>query len=402
LKREALRGKPGNLPLLSEHRYAVLSLPKENQQQEVAMERYYKFRIYPTAKQMDLIQKTYTYSCYIYNHYLDKNLELRQEGQPILDYNGCMKDLVQLKKLIVWLGEVDSTVFRSCLWDLSRAFENGQTRPEHRKVSQSSRSYQSLSNNSNIRIADSRLQMPKLGPIKIKGLQAIEGLIASAKMEWTDPKHCYAVLRCINLPEKTSMTKRAIGIDLGLKDLCITSDGDKVPRPDLDKACRRLKKEQSRLDRKPVDSRNAAKAQAKVDKAKKKIANKKLDYCHKISSRLVNQADVIVAEDLDIQAMLKNPRLYRQIRNFGWTLLIHQLSYKTRLQGKIFLQVSQYFPSSQICSACGQQNPVLKNLAVREWTCPQCQTRHDRDINAAINIRNEGLRVLGLARKESA
>ena len=190
-------------------------------------------------------------------------------------------------------------------------------------------------------------------------------------------------------------TGTIVGIDLGIKDLLITSDGDKFENPKtLYKYEKKLAKEQRKLAKKKISSNNRNKQRIKVAKIYEKITNIREDYLHKISHKLIQDNQLIVSENLKISNMVKNHNLAKSILDCSWYELTRQLEYKAEWNGRKYVKIDTYFPSSQTCNVCGYKNSDTKDLSVREWDCPKCHTHHDRDVNAAINILNEGLRII--------
>ena len=189
-----------------------------------------------------------------------------------------------------------------------------------------------------------------------------------------------------------------VGIDLGIKDLLITSDGKKFDNIRITKKYeKKLAKEQRKLAHKVKESKNWNKQRIKVARVYEKIRNTRIDNLHKISHKLISENQVIVSEDLAVSNMVKNHNLAKAIFDCGWYELTRQLKYKSDWNNRLYIKIGRFVKSSQTCNVCGYINPETKNLSVREWVCPICGTVHDRDINAAINILNEGLRILNIA-----
>ena len=206
----------------------------------------------------------------------------------------------------------------------------------------------------------------------------------------------YVSLCCTEVEAKQyKSTGNAIGIDLGLKEFAIISNGDKIENPKyLKKSLQKLAKLQRGLSRKARGGSNWNKARIKVARMQERTANQRKDFLQKLSTQLIRDYDVICIEDLQVQNMVKNHRLAQAISDVSWSEFVRQLEYKAKWHDREVVKINTFYPSSQLCSVCGYKNAHTKDLSVREWTCPDCKTKHDRDINAARNILNEGLRLL--------
>lgn len=362
----------------------------------------YKYRIYPNKKQEELIQKTFGCCRFIYNNCLNiKITKYKEEGLSLskIDLNNyCNRELkIQYK----WLKEIDKFALTNSIYNMNNAFqkffkEHGGY-PKFKSKRNNKKSYKTnfVNNNIEVNFDNNKIKLPKLKWVKAKIHRKFIGKIKSVTISQV-PSGKYYVSILIDAdctPLKYNHNK--IGIDLGIKDLLITSNGDKFDNvKTLKKYENKLSKEQRKLSHKVKGSNNFHKQRIKVARLYEKIHNTRVDYLHKISHKLINENQVIVSEDLSISTMVKNHNMAKSILDCGWHELIRQLEYKAKWNNRDYIKIDRYYPSSQTCSNCGYINKDIKKISIREWICPECNTYHDRDINASINILHKGLRLL--------
>lgn len=376
-----------------------------------------KYRIYPNKNQSILINKTIGCTRFVYNKMLGDFYD-----------NDLITTPAYYKQDYPFLKEVDSLALSNSQMNLKQAFRNYKNnknhfdKPKFKKKSRSKLSYKTNNQKGTIRIENDRLILPKFkAGIKIILHRQIEGLIKSVTIEQV-PSGYYTASILYDVPnnqEETILSKdNIVGIDLGLTHLAITSDNEKYDNPKhFRQLQKKLVKEQRILSRrfennvkervydengdlvetifkKPLkDCKNYQKQKRKVAKIHNKIKNQRLDNLHKVSTKVVKNHDYVVMETLRIHNMIKNRKLSKSIADVGWSTFVNMIKYKCERYGKEFVQIDQWFPSSQICSHCNHKDGK-KALSSREWTCYNCGTHHDRDINAAINIKNKGLEMI--------
>jgi putative transposase len=259
-------------------------------------------------------------------------------------------------------------------------------------------SYKTKLVGNNIEISEKAIKLPKLGFVSARISKQVEGRILNATVSQTSSGKYFVSICCTDVEiSQYESTGAVIGLDLGLKEFCIGSDGQKFENhKHLTKSQTKLAKLQRNLSRKTKGSKNRNKARIKVAKLHEKISNQRTDTLHKLSTQLVKNYDVICIEDLQVKNMVRNHKLAKSISDASWSEFVRQLQYKCDWQpNKALVKVDKFFPSSQLCSSCGAKWSGTKDLGVRDWTCESCGKVHDRDINAATNILAEGIRLLG-------
>ena len=365
----------------------------------------YKYRLYPNKQQIEQIQKTFGCCRFVYNQTLAYRKELyetKKESISRIDCNNWKNKF--LKVQYEWLKEIDKFALDNAVINMDSAYQkffkehNGY--PKFKSKRNNKKSYKTNYTNKNIEVSfeKNKIKLPKLKWVKTKVHREFTGKIKSATIsQGPSGKYFVSILvETEHIPMKEN--DNSVGIDLGIKDLLITSDGEKFDNIRTTKKYEdKLAKEQRKLSHKVKGSKNWNKQRIKIARIHEKIHNTRIDNLHKISHQLISENQVIVSEDLAVSNMMKNHNLAKAISDCGWYELTRQLTYKAEWSGRTYIKIGRYVPSSQTCNVCGFVNKDTKSLSVREWICPVCGTVHDRDINAAINILNEGMKMLNVA-----
>ena len=355
----------------------------------------YKFRIYPTAEQEILLAKHFGCTRFVYNHFLNERKEQYQKDKKSDNYYAQAKSLTGIKKKAEteWLKEVNSQTLQFALRSLDTAFLNFFRGNAQFPKFKSRKHKNSFTVPQNGCVSNGLLFIPKFKDgIKIKLHRDIVGKIGKISISKTPTGKYYVSIFTEQVIENLPKTNKQVGVDLGLKDFVITSDGEKFKNNRYTKKyAKKLKKAQQHLSRKQKGSNGFEKQKLKVAKIHEKIGSCRLDTLHKVSHKLVNEFDVIVCEDLNVKGMIKNHKLSKHIADASWGSFVTLLQYKCDWYGKELVKVNRFYPSSKCCSECGWINQDL-NLSMREWACNSCGVVHDRDINASKNILKEGLK----------
>ncbi|MGI0480179.1 RNA-guided endonuclease InsQ/TnpB family protein [Geminocystis sp. CENA526] len=357
-----------------------------------------KVRIYPDTSQKVLLAKAFGSCRWVWNHFLNLiNETYKATGKGLSSYD-VKKLLPQLKKQedTAWLSETYSQCLQQVCLNLGVAFNNFFEKRAKYPNFKCKHGKQSLQYPANVKVENDCLNVPKIGLIYTKFHRIIEGTIKTVTITKNCCNQYYASILVDDGKDKPEVNSegKAIGIDLGLTHFAITSDGSKFDNPKiLKKHEANLKRKQQQLSRKQKGSNNRNKSRLKVARVHKKITNCREDFLHKLSRRIVNENQVIAVENLNVKGMMQNYCLSKAIQQVGWGQFCTMLKYKAEQEGKVYIEVNRFFPSSKTCHVCLNKIGSLP-LDVRYWTCLKCGTKHDRDINAAINIRDEGLRML--------
>ncbi len=357
-----------------------------------------KVRLYPNKEQQTALAKNFGCCRMVWNYYLEKTNNQYKETGKGLNYNEMAAHLTQLKKQpdYLFLKEATAATLQQSLKNLESAFKNFFQKRARFPKFKSKHQKQSIRYPEGCSIQGNGLKLPKLGIVQARISKTISSKIKSVTLSKTSTDKYFAAILFESDDLTAKKTGKISGIDLGLTSLVTVFDGETYTKVDPIKPTRkyakRLKRRQQALSRKTKGSNNRKKQVKRVAKVHEKIANTRQDFLHKLSRRLVDENQVIVVEDLCVKGLART-KLAKSVLDAGFGMLINFLGYKLeREEGKL-IEVDRFFPSTKLCHCCQLKNNSL-NLSVREWVCPNCQTHHDRDKNAAKNIRKEGIRIL--------
>lgn len=353
----------------------------------------FKYRFYPTHEQAELFLKTFGSVRYVWNHILDWRSKEYSLNKTKINYTKTSSKLTEIKESMSWLYDVSCVPLQqalrhqdiafSCFFAKKSKYPNFKKKGNRQSFELTKSAF--TIKNGQVFIAKSKI------PLNIKWSRSLESEPSSI----TISKDCadrYFISFCCEVEiEPLQKLEKTIGVDLGLKDFAIISDGQKIkPLKSFIKYQKLLKKLQRQHVKKKAGSKNRNKARIKVAKVYNKIADSRKDFLHKLSTKLINENQVISLEDLNISGMIKNHSLAKHIADTSWGEFVRQLKYKAEWYGRTISQISPWFPSSKLCSNCGFKIEKMP-LDIRKWQCPSCEAIHDRDINAAKNINTAGL-----------
>ena len=364
----------------------------------------YKFRIYPNDEQKVLFAKTFGCVRFVYNYWLDRKIKQYAEDKTTVTYIMCAKEMTDMKKTeeYSFLREVDSVALQQSLRHLDTAFHNFFKRPKtgfpkFKSKKSNKKSYSTVCVDGNIAVLNGFLKLPKVGQVKVKQHRDIPSdykLKSVTVIQTPSGKYYASILFDYESQLQEQELHSFLGLDFSMHELYKDSNGNE---PDYlryyRQAEKKLKREQRKLSKMQKGSKNREKQRIKVAKLHEKVANQRKDFLHKQSRQITNAYDCVCIEDLDMKAMSQTLNFGKSVSDNGWGMFVTYLKYKLEEQGKRLVKVDKFFASSQTCSCCGYVNKETKSLAIRTWDCQQCGAHHDRDVNAAINIRNEGIRI---------
>ena len=357
--------------------------------------RAYKYRIYPNREQRNFFARTFGCVRLFYNTSLDDMNKLYKEKKEYKDITPA-----SYKERFPFFKEVDSLALSNAQLNRNKAFKaffRGQNKFPKYKAKRNKQSYSTNNQNGTVYLSEDckYISLPKIKNVRIKMHRKFNGVIKTVTVsKECDNTYYVSILVEKNIETKTKINK-SVGIDLGIKTYIVDSNSKEINNPKyLSKSLAKLAIEQRKLSHMKKDSINRNKQRIKVARLHHRIRNQRNDFLHQLSSKYINENQVIVLEDLDIKQMEQDSTLSRLVADASWSKFVSMLEYKGKWYGRDIIKVPTFYPSSQLCSTCGYQNKEIKDLSIRKWVCPKCGTTHSRDHNASINILNKGLDIL--------
>ena len=367
----------------------------------------YKIRIYPNPMQKEIIEKTFGCTRFVYNYFLSERKEKYEKDKISINAYKQLLELTELKRNYLWLKEVDSIALQKCVFNLDKAFENfyhGKGYPKFRAKGKHD-SYQTeirineykgvIHESIRIDFKKREIILPKLKQVKFRGYRDIKyiyGKIKSATILKEANKYFASVLVETPFVKPQVNPTSIVGLDLGIKDFIVTSNGEKL-KNQVKNYEKRLKGLQKGLSRCKAGSKNRYKMKLKIQRLYLKIRNARKHMIYKLANKILKEDDIIAVENLDVKDMYKVHSIAKHLNKVPMREFLRVLKYKAEWLGKKVIEINRYYPSSQICNRCDYKNKEVKDLSVRKWTCPSCGMEHDRDFNASINIMFEGIKI---------
>ena len=367
----------------------------------------YKLRIYPTDSQRELIEKTFGCTRYIYNNFLAERKNKYEESKTKVHVYEQLHELTDLKREKEWLREIDSCALQACVYNLDDAFQkffkgNGYPKFSAKGVHESFRTNNTLNTYKDKKYESIRIDfnkriitLPKLKEVMFRGYRTtkeIVGKIKSATISKEANKYFVSILVEVPFIKYSINPTSIVGLDLGIKDFIVTSNGEKL-KNEVKINEKRLKGLQKWLSRCKPGSKNRYKVKLKIQRLYLKIRNARKHMIYKLANNILKENDIVSIETLDVKNMYQVHKIAKHLKNIPISEFIRVLKYKSNWLGKKVIEINKYYPSSQCCNRCDYKNEEVKDLSVRKWTCPKCGMIHDRDINASINIMFEGLKI---------
>ena len=367
--------------------------------------RAYKFRFYPDPQQEKLLAQTFGCVRFVYNHILRYRTDAYYQAKAKVNYVGANAKLTEIKQLpeLAFLNDVSSVPLQQCLRNQQTAFKNFFEGRAKYPVFKSKRHRQSAEFTYRaFTFKNGELKLAKCDkPLTIRWSRQLPSDPTTVTVSKDQAGRYFVSCLCEFEPTLLPITDKKVGIDVGIKDLFVTSDGFKSGNPRYTaQHAAKLAKYQRRLAKKKIGSKNRLKAKRKIARIHAKITDCRLDNLHKLSRKLINENQVVCAENLAVKNMIKHPTLAKSIADASWGEFTRQLEYKANWAGRTYVEIDRFFPSSKRCACCGFVKEHMP-LDVRSWQCPECGTTHDRDINAAHNILAAGLAVLAFGENVS-